>query len=363
MNYKMNKILFSVFSLFALAACSQESEESGSSYDFEAAATAKLSLKVLDTLLYQNRSLSPGRAQGDAAFNLLASTAPSLCTSVVCFTPSQLTGKYFGTGLLIQSGGNGMVAYFGQDAWSGITGESEAFEFDAANPIENSGNLTCCNGQGDLSTPNNSYISDVNYLFGYLDATFAVSGVTGNTAMNTTYTLRFVMATGAVTGGVRGDVLMRVDGGGASCPVTNTGCTGSFKWMDSTNENFSTTRPASPVVMNASVVDWVNPFGTDQGNQEIPVLGVPVFPESGEGVLVITETELKATGSTYGFQFDPNSFVMFPTVLQADINSISSKKALMEKVHLAGLPHSAQSMGVGNPASTVLVITPADTAE
>ena len=286
------------------------------------------------------------------------STAPTLCTSVVCFTPTQLTGIYYGTGLLIQSSGNGMSAYFGQEEWSSITGTSSSYTFDAANPSTNQGTLTCCNGTGDLSSEN-TYVSDVSYLFGYLDATFTVSGVTGNTAMNEAYTLRFILASSAMTDAVRGDVLMRVDGSGNSCPVSNSGCTGEFKWMDSTNSAFSTTRPNSPVVMNSSVVTYTNPFGTDVGNQEIPVFYVPVLPESGEGVLAITESELRATGNSFDFKFDPNSFVMFPAVPTSEINLITSKKELMARAHLAGLPHSAQVNGVGSPASTLLEITPA----
>jgi hypothetical protein len=349
MNHRSPYI--SVFStLFLLSACSSSPGDGGpgQSYDFEAVADAKISLNVLELL---SALFSPRQSSRVMA----ASTPPSLCTSVVCFTPTRLTGKHFGMGLLIQSSGNGMSAYFGAEEWASITGASDKYDFDASSPVTNSGNLTCCNGTGDLSSEN-TYISEVTYLFGYVDATFTVSGVTGNEAMNTTYTLRFVMADGAIVGGLRGDVLMRVDDSGNSCPVTSTSCTGVFKWMDST-ENFSETRPTSPVVMNASVVNYDAPF--DEGQQNIPVFGVPVLPASGDGVLQVTEAELRAAGNTYDFKFDPNGFVMFPAVLTSDINLISSKKALMERVHLAGLPHSAQSMGVGNPASTVLEITPA----
>jgi hypothetical protein len=52
-----------------------------------------------------------------------------------------------------------------------------------------------------------------------------------------------------------------------------------------------------------------------------------------------------------------NNFVMFPSLLTADINMISSLQELMSRVHLGGLPHSAQSQGVGNPADSELVIT------
>jgi|GEM_PF-3158761 len=349
-----SKALSLALALLPLAACSgsEEGGGDGNSYDFTAEAEATISLKTLA------QGANALRALFSAPRVAATSTAPTLCTSVVCFTPTQLTGIYYGTGLLIQSSGNGMSAYFGQDEWSSITGASSSYTFDAANPTANQGTLTCCNGSGDLGSEN-TYISDVSYLFGYLDATFTVSGVTGNTAMNEAYTLRFILASSAVTGAVRGDVLMRVDGSDASCPVSNSGCTGEFKWMDSTNSTFSTTRPTTPVVMNSSVVTYTNPFGTDVGNQEIPVLYVPVLPEAGVGVMAITESELRAAGNSFDFKFDPNSFLMFPTVLTTDINLISSKKELMSRVHLAGLPHSAQANGVGSPASTLLTITPA----
>jgi len=345
--------IFSTLSLLSACSSSPGDGGPGQSYDFEAEADAKISLNVLDSL---SALFSPRQSSRTSSRVMAASTAPTLCTSVVCFTPTQLTGKHFGMGLLIQSTGNGMSAYFGAEEWASITGASEKYDFDAASPVTNTGNLTCCNGTGDLSSEN-TYISEVTYLFGYIDATFAVAGVTGNESMNATYTLRFVMADGAIDTALRGDVLMRVDGSGGSCPVSNSGCTGVFKWMNSTNEAFSETRPASPVVMNTSVVNYDAPF--DEGQQNIPVFGVPVLPASGEGVLQVTEAELRAAGNTYDFQFDPEGFVMFPTVLTADISLISSKKELMSRVHLAGLPHSAQSMGVGNPASTVLEITPA----
>ena len=81
------------------------------------------------------------------------------------------------------------------------------------------------------------------------------------------------------------------------------------------------------------------------------------LPNSGSGVLSITETELRAAGKTYTYKFDPTKFVMFPTVLTADINMLSSYTAMLQKIHLGGLPHSAQSSGVGSPSSTKLVFT------
>ncbi len=318
------------FSVLIVADCSQTT--GGKSYDFTATSSASLALK--------SRRAST-RTDG-----------PTLCSSVVCVTPTALTGKYYGTGLLIQSSGNGMVAYFGQDSWSGITGTSTSYSFDTASPVTNTGNLNCCGGTGDLAS-SNTYVSDVIYLFGYLDATFSLSGITSNTNMNRSFTVRFVLADGAITNGVRGDLLLKD-------PSDST-----FKWMDTSVSaggdvgagTLVTSRPASPVTMNSSVTGYTNPFGTEQGNQTIPVIYAPVIP-SGGGVYTITETALNTANQTYTFNFDPANFVMFPS-LQAstDLNMLSTYTAMLQNIHLGGLPHSGQSMGVGSPASTELVVT------
>jgi hypothetical protein len=282
----------------------------------------------------------------------LSTSGPTLCSSVVCFTPTALTGRFFGTGFLIQSKGNGMVAYFGQDSWSGITGSSETYDFSSATPVTHPGTLTCCNGTGNLDS-SSSYIESAIYLFSYLDATFTVSGVTGNTSMNREFTVRFLMADDAVTSGKRGDLLLKDPDDGV------------FKWMDTSTSaggnvgagTLTTTRPASPVTMDEAVTDWTNPFGSGQGNQEIPVIYAPVLPESGSGVVSITESGLSVDGQSYTYGFDPTNFVMFPTMIKtSDINMLYSYKELLAKIHLGGLPHSQQSKGVGSPASTILTI-------
>lgn len=311
----------------------KDNSSSGKNYSFSAAAKASISLKSNEFVDISGKGVG------------LAGNGPTLCSSVVCFTPTELTGKYYGTGLLIQSGGQGMSAYFGKQVWSDITGTSESLEFNSSTPLVNTGNLYCCAGSGDLSSTN-SYVSDVMYLFGYLDATFTVSGVTGNTSMNREFTVRFVLADGAVEGGKRGDVLLKD-------PADS-----QFKWLDSkiTADTLTTSRPDAPVVMNTSVTNWTNPFGSDKGNQTIPVIYAGVQSATGSGNITVSESDLATNGKTYTFAFDPTNFIMFPTLLQSDLNMLSSYKDLLSKIHLGGLPHSAQAMGVGNPASTVLRI-------
>lgn len=314
-----------------LASCNKSG---GTSYNFSAIASAAFGIK--------SRAVAQPPPSNRAA--------PTLCSSVICVTPSALTGKYYATGLLIQSSGNGMVAYFGQDNFSDITGTSTTQNFDMTAPITNSGNLKCCGGTGDLASAN-TYISDIIYMFAYIDATFDISG-TATGGMNRTFTVRFVLADDAITGGKRGDVLLKDPSDSV------------FKWMDTSAVSSAivggtlvTTRPTSPVTMNTSVVSWTNPYGTSEGNQTIPVIYASVVPDSGSGVFTVTQTELAADGKTYSFGFDPTSFVMFPSLLTADINLLTSYKELLSRIHLAGLPHSAQPQGVGSPASTELSVT------
>lgn len=317
------------------------SGETGKSYSFTANASA--SFKLNSTKL--SGALSAPQQP------LALSSGPALCTSVVCFTPTALTGKFYGTGFLIQSNGNGMVAYFGQDSWSNITSSSTSYDFSTTTPVTNTGTLYCCGGTGNLSSEN-TYIESAMYLFSYLDATFTVSGVTGNTSMNREFTVRFVLADGAITDGKRGDLLLKD-------PSDST-----FKWIDKGTSaggivgdgTLVTTRPAQPVTMNTSVKDWTNPFGSDKGNQQIPVLYAPILPESGTGVYQVTEAQLSTVGRTYTYAFDPTNFIMFPELLTTDKDMLYSYTQLLSKIHLGGLPHSAQPNGVGNPAGTYLIV-------
>lgn len=332
---KFKTLFFALGLSTLLLSCNKASTGGGSSYSFTAASTASFRL----TSRSSREVLQSERVTG-----------PTLCSSVICFTPTKLTGKYYGTGFLIQSSGNGMVAYFGQDSWANITSSSTTYSFDSSSPVTNSGNLTCCNGTGDF-TSSNTYIESVMYLFGYLDATFTVSGVTGNTSMNREFTVRFVLADGAITSGIRGDLLLKDPSDGI------------FKWIDTSVSaggnvgagTLVTTRPTSPVTMNTSVVSYSNPFGS-QGNQTIPVIYAPVVPASGSGLFEVTEASLSAANKSYTYKFNPTNFVMFPQLLTADINMLSSYTALLQKIHLGGLPHSAQTSGVGSPASTVLTV-------
>ena len=336
-------VFLSTYMLLSFPSCSDSNKSDkgapGKSYAFSAAGFGSFKLKAASL------------ASVEKTLGTALATGPALCSSVVCFTPTSLTGKYFGTGFLIQSNGNGMVAYFGQDNWSSITATSEKYSFDTASPTTHSGSLFCCNGSGDL-TSSNTYISDAIYLFAYLDATFTVSGVTSNTSMNREFTVRFILADDAVASAKRGDLMLKD-------PADNV-----FKWRDPSTSaggitgqgTLVTTRPSSPVTMNTSVQNWTNPNGTDKGNQTIPVINAPLLPTSGE-VYQVNESDLNVAGKTYTYNFDPTNFVMFPTFQTADKNSLHSYFQLLSNIHLAGLPHSGQPLGVGNPASTTLTVT------
>ncbi len=338
---KLQHLVYTLAFVIMTNSCTKSTTGGGNSYDFSASSSISLRLKSRESQDASHQAQS-------ASVKSARSSGPTLCSSTVCFTPTALTGKYYGTGFLIQSSGNGMVAYFGQSTWSDIVGTSTSYSFDSAAPVTNSGTLTCCGGTGDLASEN-TYIESIIYLFGYLDATFTVSGVTSNTNMNREFTVRFVLADDAITGGKRGDVLLKDSG--------------VFKWMDTATSaggdvgagTLVTTRPTSPVTMNTSVKNWTNPFGTTQGNQTIPVIYAPVLT-SGNGVYQITEAELKATGKTYTYSFDPTNFVMFPALTTADKNSLYSYYQLLSNIHLGGLPFSTQSNGVGSPAGTVLTV-------
>jgi hypothetical protein len=329
---QLKTIVIACLSLVLLTTVGCSGTTGGQSYNFTAATNVALGLK----------------SRRDES----RTTGPTLCSSVICVSPTALTGKYYGAGLLIQSSGSGMVAYFGQESWSQITGASTSLPFDSASPVTNAGNLTCCGGTGNLAS-SSAYISDVIYLFGYLDATFALTGITSNTNMNRTFTVRFVLADGAISGGVRGDLLLKD-------PADSV-----FKWINTATSaggdvgagTLVTSRPTSPVTMNSSVTAYTNPFGTTQGNQTIPVIYAPVIPASG-GVYTISEAELSTSSRTYTFRFDPTNFVMFPSLQSAtDLNMLSTYTSMLQRIHLGGLPFSTQPQGVGSPASTELTVT------
>jgi hypothetical protein len=275
--------------------------------------------------------------------SLAASSAPASCTDNLCFTPITLTGKYYGIGLMMQVEGNGMNAYFGQDSWSSISGTSPQYEFNATTPITHTGNLTCCAGSGTFSS--NSYFSDVLYLFGSLDSTFTVSTTTGasGTALGT-HTVRFVLSDDAVTLAKRGDIFYK-------------DTDGQFKWIDNSTGNLSLTRPTTPVTMNTEVSNWVNPYDSTKGQQHIPVISSSIAdPPSGKHS--VSEDSLKASGKSYVFDFPSSGLMFFPTVLKTDAAILSSRLALLQRVHIQGLPHSGYPSGSALATTSLTIISP-----
>lgn len=316
-----------------LPACDMDDKKEGgekSSYAFTSASSIQLkssSFAFRDDSLFVNPSKKMTTAE------------PPMCKDNICFTPSQLTGKYYGVGLMIQSENSGMMAYFGQDSWSGITSSSTSYDFNFNSPISTSGDLICCTGQGNLAN-GESYFSDAVYMFGYIDATFTIpssSGANGDAVG--THTIRFVLADGAVSDAKRGDLLY--------------GDGGTFKWMDDAGV-LTTTRPSNPITLDTNVVSWTNPFG-DKGNQSIPVINAALEDSATGGPNVVTEDELKIVGRNYSFDFQADGFIAFPTLLKTDIGMLDSRKKLMSSIHIQGLPHSKYNMGA--TASSKLVIT------
>jgi hypothetical protein len=319
---KASVALFAAISV--LVACEMDEKKDGGekkSYSFTT--TSKVEIKSSSFGLTNNLHTSASNPYA------LTTAAPPMCKDNVCFTPTQLTGKYYGVGLMIQSNNSGMMAYFGQDSWSGITSASKSYNFDFQNPISESGNLVCCTSEGDLAN-GNSYFSDAVYMFGYFDVTFEIPSSSGaNGDAIGTHTIRFVLADDAVDQAKRGDLLYSD--------------AGTFKWMDSEGV-LSTTRPTAPITMDAGVVNWSNPYG-DKGNQSIPVINSMLEEATGGGVNIVTEDELKIQGRTYSFDFQADGFIAFPTLLRNDIGMLDSRKKLMSLVHIQGLPHSKYNMG------------------
>ena len=96
--------------------CAKSNEGSGQSYSFTSAAKVALKGSAYSALA---REPSPGFGDSSPSRK---TAADNMCQDSICFTPSSVTGKLYGTGFLIQSGGQGMVAYFGQTEWSSIKG-------------------------------------------------------------------------------------------------------------------------------------------------------------------------------------------------------------------------------------------------
>lgn len=346
--------LFIVFLTLSLQACDKkDGSDSGTAYSFTSSANTTLTSSTISSGVARFLSEMLRLHQGDYDQNgsrtlnkpnglSQASTAPAVCTDSVCYTPTSLTGKYFGVGLLIQSNNSGMTAYFGDDAWSDVTATSTMYDFDFTTPVSKTGDLICCGGTGDLSSEN-TYFSDVSYLFAYIDATFTVTSANGEsgTALGE-HKIRFIFADEAIATAKRGDLMVY--------DTTDE----LYKWMDILG-NLTETRPNAPITMNSSVTDWTNPWGTTAGNQSIPVFYVQLNEPASGGVFETSETELKTAGKTYSFDFDANGFIVLPTVLKTDAAQIYDLRTLLGLIHVQGLPHSDYELGAAG--KTTLTIT------
>jgi hypothetical protein len=312
-------IVLAIFLSSLITACDEK--DGPQNYDFSAVASQKV----------YSSSLSNLSLAESAQYK-----ADNLCTSVFCITPSNASGKYFGVGLLIQSSGNGMSAYFDLESWSSVTEASETKLFDFSSPLTYSGNLNCCGGEGDLKNPN-SYFSDVAYMFASIDVEFSITEAMGahGTAIGT-HQLRFVFADNASTTAKRGDIMIK-DGT-------------DYKWVDAEG-NLSATRPGSPITMNDQVVNWTNPFGEGKGNQTIPVVYAGLAETDGK--LVTSEDEMKEP-ATYSFNFNALGLVIFPDILHADVGMLDSRLAMLKKIHILGMPYGTRGViGVGKTDLTI----------
>jgi hypothetical protein len=318
----------------ATVGCGEEGKDDkgkgGSSYSFSATSGTRIGGSGLGLRDESTKEHLAYRLNGPA----------SLCIdqpNFFCVAPSSLTGKYLSVGLLIQANGSGMQTYFHSDAFSSITGASEAFDFDAKAPVTHSGEIKCCGGTGDL-TGENVYFSDVTYLFGYLDATFKIPYSTEqqgtvSAAMKGDHTVRFVMADNIVSSYKRGDLLYKDSDG-------------TFKWMDQSG-NLSATRPASPITMDTNVVNYTSPF------PELANVAVPIFYSGLSEKVLTSEEKLKETGKTYAFSFDSSSLVVI-TKGKDMLSLMQTVKDLMSALHLQGMPHT--SLTLGQAGTSVLTV-------
>ena len=334
----MPVVLWGLFFAILTSSCGKTTESSSSkSYSFSS--TANSLLKSSTTLL--RNSNSSGLQLDGSSSTGGAGTLCSTGQTITCAGPTAMTGKYFSVGLLIQSNGNGMQSYLLADNWNGITASSTTYEFDAKNPIKSSGNLICCGGSGDLSSQN-TYFSNGSFLFAFLDLTFKVPYSTTqktrvSAEMSGSHTVRFVMVDGILTSYKRGDLLYK-DGDGI------------FKWIDSSSGVMSATRPTSPVTMNSSVVNYTSPF--DGLTSPIPIIYTEINEIAGSKITT-SEESLKQSGKVYSFDFNAGSLVVF--MLKSDeLELISSKKELLSRIHLSGLPHSSFTFGTSGTSTLTI---------
>ncbi len=341
---KFKNILPIIFPVL-LSACGSGSSGGGSSYDFTAAAEAVFTdtaraLRVFADSM--NGSLGTADlmglfTKGFASIKTPVSARAVSCNSTVCMDATAVEGKYYGVGLLIQSNNNGLSAYFGIEAWSDIVGTSDKYDFDIASPITNSGNLFCCNGEGDLAN-GSSYISNVSMMLAYADVTFSYTG-SGGGAVDGAHTVRFVFADDAITDGQRGDLLYND--------------AGTYKWVDSRDGSLDVARPATPVQMDSAVTDWTNE--SEKGNQNIPVIYTGVLPAVGTDPIVVSEDDMRADAN-YSFKFPTEKLVIFPTLIDgSDEGMVTDVKTLLQRIHLQGMPHSTATLG--DAGDTILTIT------
>ena len=327
-------VMVCVFAIGLITGCGEGGKKDpgpgGSNYSFSVASGTRVGGTGLGLR---------GTVEKNLRTNLLDGPA-SLCVdqpNFFCVAPSALTGKYLSVGLLIQANGAGMQTYFHSDAFSSVTGASEAFDFDAAAPVTHTGDIKCCGGTGNL-TGENVYFSDVTYLFGYLDATFQIpysttQQSTVSDAMKGNHTVRFVMADNILSSYKRGDLLYKDSDG-------------TFKWMDQSG-NLSATRPASPITMDTNVVNYTSPF------PELVNVSVPIFYSGLSEKVLTSEEKLKETGKTYAFSFDSSSLIIV-TKGKDQLSLLQTPKDLMSALHLQGMPHT--SLTLGQAGTSVLTV-------
>lgn len=332
---RSNKIVFLVLVLGLAAACDKDKDKdkkSGATYAFTAAASTSIKASGFNLA-----------DEIDGTDLLDAGGAANLCATgqtITCVAPTGLTGKYFSVGLLIQANGQGMQSYLLGDSWNDIKGTSTTYDFDASAPTVSSGNLACCGGSGDL-TGDNVYFSNAAYLFAYLDASFkvpysALQKTRVTPEMLAAHTVRFVFADDVVSGYKRGDLLYK-----------DTDST--FKWVDDSG-NLSATRPSSPITLDTKVVSYTSPF--EGLTSPIPVIYTDIN-DGVNGKVTTSEDALKATGKTYTFDFNTSSLIVF--MLKSDeLEIMGTKKDLLQRIHLSGLPHTKFTFGTAGSSSLTI---------
>jgi len=113
------------------------------------------------------------------------------------------------------------------------------------------------------------------------------------------------------------------------------------------------------MTMDAQSVNFVQPFPELQA--EFPViyteiLDQPATASSPGGKNVTSEEALKTAGKTYTFDFDSRYSVMF-MLSQQEMTIIQTRKELLARIHLMGMPHSKFGDGrSGTSGSSTLTV-------